>query len=177
MAKPGQTLQLLPFIHRAVHQTDLYLGQLPGEWKVTLAEAHTLAHLNETEPCSMGELHAAFMHKRSTLTSVVDRLEKRELVTRNPDPADRRSSRVALTSKGRELAGQVHAHLLELERRVIESISPEVLAAFHDVLRHVTEAAVDDTNVERVGATARLSRKVSVAPSTFRRNRVVKSSI
>jgi DNA-binding MarR family transcriptional regulator len=144
MAKPPSTLQIIPFLHRTVHQTDLYLGKLPGESNVSQAEAHILAHLNENDSCSLGDLHEAFMHKRSTLTSIVDRLEKRSLVTRTPDPTDRRSARVALTSKGRKLAAEVHAYLLGLEQRVIAEIGAEELACFHKVLRLVAVTALHD---------------------------------
>ena len=52
----------------------------------------------------MAELSDRLHIEKSTLTGLVDRAERRGLVFRTPDRADRRALRVALTDEGRELA-------------------------------------------------------------------------
>ena len=55
-------------------------------------------------PVGMAELSDRLHVEKSTLTGLVDRAERRCLVYRTPDPADRRALRVALTEKGHEAA-------------------------------------------------------------------------
>jgi DNA-binding MarR family transcriptional regulator len=55
-------------------------------------------------PVGMAELSDRLHVEKSTLTGLVDRAERRCMVLRTPDPADRRALRVSLTAKGREVA-------------------------------------------------------------------------
>ena len=89
----------IPRIERAAHAVGLYLANRSG-FELTQAEAHVLAFLHPRCEARINEIHEAFGHRRSTLTSVVDRLEKRKLLERASDPADRRVVVVALTPAG-----------------------------------------------------------------------------
>src|SRR5919199_6407368 len=51
----------------------------------------------------MGELAAQEKVQPPSMTRIVNGLEERGLVTRQPDPHDRRSARVSLTESGREI--------------------------------------------------------------------------
>lgn len=55
------------------------------------------------EPMSMGELAESLFCDASNVTGIIDRLEARGLVERQPDPNDRRVKRLVLTSSGRTL--------------------------------------------------------------------------
>jgi|SRR6516162_9124282 len=68
-------------VHRATHRFGLYLDKL-GEQGLTQGEAHILAMLADSRPAKVAELHRGLAHKRSTLTSILDRLAKRNLITR-----------------------------------------------------------------------------------------------
>jgi MarR family transcriptional regulator, organic hydroperoxide resistance regulator len=81
------------------------------------------------EPLSMGELADRLFCDASNVTGIVDRLEARGLVERQPDPDDRRVRRLVLTPTGRDL-WQVHhdrvfenipcvAHLSDDDRRTL----------------------------------------------------------
>ncbi|RJL23036.1 MarR family winged helix-turn-helix transcriptional regulator [Bailinhaonella thermotolerans] len=59
-------------------------------------------------PLGMTELSRLMRLERSSLTGLVDRVEKRGLVSRVADPADRRALRVALTEGGSGLADRAH---------------------------------------------------------------------
>ena len=60
------------------------------------------------EPLGMTELSRLLHLERSSMTGLVDRVEKRGLVARVSDPADRRACRVALTEEGGLLAVRAH---------------------------------------------------------------------
>src|SRR5947199_632877 len=110
-------LHLVHPIHRATHRIGLYLDEL-GEPGLTQGEAHILALLAQSSPQTVADLHRGLAHKRSTLTSILDRLAHRNLVTRRTGESDRRTFVVNLTAKGRKLAQRVERHLADLERRV-----------------------------------------------------------
>lgn len=65
---------------------------------------------------SPGELMAAMMLSSGAMTNRLDRLESDGLISRRPDPADRRGVRVELTEAGRELVERV------LETRLAEAL-------------------------------------------------------
>ncbi|MFI6900532.1 MarR family transcriptional regulator [Nonomuraea sp. NPDC050394] len=54
-------------------------------------------------PLSHGELATRMHCDKANVTGLVDRLERRELIRRRPDPSDRRVSLVSLTHCGTEL--------------------------------------------------------------------------
>jgi DNA-binding MarR family transcriptional regulator len=126
-------LRLIPHIHRATHRIGLYIAEL-NDPAVNQAEAHVLAHLAATGDATIGQVHRAFGHKRSTLTSILDRLEDRNLTVRTSDARDRRTFVVSLTKNGRVAARRVTEHLQALESRTVQGVSPADVRAFLRVL-------------------------------------------
>ena len=126
-------LHLVHPVHRATHRIGLYLDDLrePG---LTQGEAHILALLAHSSPARVADLHRGLAHKRSTLTSILDRLENRSLIRREVGKTDRRTFLVSLTGKGRKLARRVSRHLSTLEREVVRRVSAAEIAAFNKVL-------------------------------------------
>jgi DNA-binding MarR family transcriptional regulator len=106
---------------------------------VSQGEAHLLAFLAEAGTSSVGQLHDAFAHKRSTLTSYLDRLEQKGLAARQLHPDDRRSFLVALTPAGKALAARVHKRLEELEDAALARLSERDLRGFQAVLHAIQE--------------------------------------
>ena len=92
-----QTMHRLQDLHA---ETSRPLGLTPQQ-------AHLLCVLI-TGPLGMTELSRILSIERSSLTSMVDRLERRDLVTRVANPTDRRACRIELTPAGKDLAHQCH---------------------------------------------------------------------
>lgn len=133
-AKP---LRLIPQIHRATHGLGLRIASSLG---VTQAEAHILQHLASAGDGTVGELHRAFAHRRSTLTSVLDRLEERGLVLRTASRKDRRTFLVSLTPEGKIAAARVHSDLQGLERAALSDVAERDLKGFANVLAAIEAA-------------------------------------
>ena len=134
------TLALIPRIHRATHAIALALASDP-KLDVTQAEAHILAHLHETGEARISELHARFGHRRSTLTSVLDRVEQRRLVERRTDPDDRRSFIVAPTRTGRTTAAAVYRLLSAIEREALDGLAAAQRRSIEEALDAVAAAS------------------------------------
>ena len=133
-------LRLVPPIHRATHRIGLYLADLKRHG-LSQGEAHILARLARSSPATVGELHADLAHKRSTLTSILDRLVERGLVTRQAGVADRRTFVIDTTAKGQRVAAEVRRHLAALEAAVGRQVTAAEINAFLKVLAAVEEEA------------------------------------
>jgi DNA-binding MarR family transcriptional regulator len=127
-------LSLVPGIHRATHRIGLWLDAAEPPLEVTHGEAHLLAHLFEAGSSSVAELHAAFAHKRSSLTTYLDRLEHGGHILRLPHPKDRRSFLISLTPKGSALSRRVHHRLLQLEASTLRGLGRGEVRALQSAL-------------------------------------------
>ena len=140
----------MPPIHRATHRIGLYLANL-REGGLSQGEAHILALLATAAPATIAELHRGLAHKRSTLTSILDRLVDRGLVTRKVGAADRRTFVITPTARGRVVAARVRRHLAALEQAVSRRASSEDVRAFLKVLGIVETEARARTRVAQDG--------------------------
>jgi DNA-binding MarR family transcriptional regulator len=138
-------LQFLSPIHKASRQISIYLEGATIELGVSPGEGHLLSYLRTYAPCPLPELERVFGHKRSTLTSMLDRLSDRGLLTRQVNPADRRSFTIELTPDGRKLAGKLQKLLEAFEQSVKERINDKQMAGFRAVMEAI--AAVTDVKV------------------------------
>jgi DNA-binding MarR family transcriptional regulator len=131
---------MLATIERSTHLIATYLGHALHGLAVTQAEAHVLAQLALGGPTSIGDLHREFGHKRSTLTSVIDRLESRGFVRREINPDDRRSFVIRLTRSGRGAARRVNRALDALQAEVRGVVSPRDLQGLENVSGALADA-------------------------------------
>ena len=81
------------------------------------------------------EFTGALMLTSSGTTKRLDRLERAGLITRAPDPADRRGTLITLTPKGLELIDNVTKAHLDNERRLLASLSDAEQSRLGDLLR------------------------------------------
>ena len=87
------------------------------------------------------ELASAIQVTKATMTSTLQRLERKRFITSAPDVKDGRSKRIAITASGRKARDQsikaIERHLLALEnaigKRQLEAMLP-VLAALRTFL-------------------------------------------
>ena len=153
-------LRLVHPVHRATHRIGLYLDDL-GESGLTQGEAHILALLAHSGPANVAHLHRGLAHKRSTLTSILDRLAKRGLITRAVGETDRRTFVVRPTAKGQKLAHRIQRHLSALERAVIHRVSAADIKGFNKVVATLEQEAHQRCNPK----TVRLSREGKKTPT------------
>jgi MarR family transcriptional regulator, organic hydroperoxide resistance regulator len=117
-------------LHRATHATLHVLAVKLADLNLSASEINVLANLADGRNRSVGELGADTATKPTTLTSVLDRLVRRGYVSRDLDPADRRSFRVSLTAGGRPVADAVRGAVADLERTALAPVAENDLAGF-----------------------------------------------
>ena len=91
----------------AAHRTQ---AQRLKEFNLTMPQFMVMRALQRLEPgCRMTELGEAAIQVPATVTGIIDRLEQKNLVLRQPNPSDRRSYHILLTPTGQALLNQIDA--------------------------------------------------------------------
>jgi DNA-binding MarR family transcriptional regulator len=98
------------------------------------------------EGITVGELGDRVSLDSSTLTGIIDRMEKSGYAERKPNSDDRRSALVFLTEKARELGPRILEFADELDATLKQPFSKKDMATFERVLR-----AIGETNAETLG--------------------------
>jgi DNA-binding MarR family transcriptional regulator len=62
---------------------------------------------------------------RTVMTYLLDELEAKKLVVRNPDPLDRRSRRVTLTPRGATILEKLTERMRQVERRILADLTDD----------------------------------------------------
>jgi len=78
---------------------------------------------------------------KTVLTYLLDDLEKASLAQRQPDPADRRSRRIVLTSKGSTVLAAVTADLAAAEHELLSDLDAAEAATLRRLLATVAASA------------------------------------
>lgn len=88
-------------------KVEKYITQELNHYGVNLAQSFVLFSLLENDGATLSEIGLRAQIENSSLTTMVDKLEKEDLVERRLYAQDRRVVRLFLTDKGREIAHQI----------------------------------------------------------------------
>ena len=125
---------LISALHRASRQSAIFIDELVSELGVSAAEGHFLAYVSLYGPSSVGELVRVFGYRKPTMSSMIDRLEKRGYVRRHLNAGDKRSLLVELTDEGRRVSDLGRASVQGLDAAILELVSESDLEGFQRVL-------------------------------------------
>jgi DNA-binding MarR family transcriptional regulator len=103
-----------------------------------------LSALAEQAAPTQAQLAAAAGRDKTRLIGNLDRLAELGLVTREPDPADRRNRVVSLTAEGRRVLDRCKAEIREMEDGLLGAVPAGDRAAFERALTGLVES-LDDT--------------------------------
>jgi DNA-binding MarR family transcriptional regulator len=131
--------RLAPALEHATHALGLWVKRTFRDVGLTQAEAHVLAYLARHPNAAINDLHTSFGHKRSTLTSILDRLEARGWVRRLPHPSSRRLVAVELTKAGREIGERVSGALHTIEEHMRAKVGDSAIGDFLAVIYALEE--------------------------------------
>lgn len=122
-------------LHIARRQEEVF-----GRFGLNRGEVGVLSALRVAGPphrLSPTRLFKGLMLSSAGMTSRIDRLERRGLVSRLPDPNDRRGVLVELTENGRMLLEEAVAANTDGERAVLGSLSENEIATLGQLLREI----------------------------------------
>jgi len=104
---------------------------------MTPGEARTLAMADRLGPVRQNELAAALSIEPMSLVTHLDRLEARGMVERRPDPDDRRSKRVHLTTPARTQLKRIQRVLGQARLEAVRGFSAAEVERFHEYLERL----------------------------------------
>jgi DNA-binding MarR family transcriptional regulator len=104
--------------------------EMPGGPSVSMSQAFGLHELDTDQPLSQGELAARLNLEKSTVSRMVAEMERKGLVRRERDPANRRFYRIRLTPAGQAL----HVRLAKVMHERFEHFAATMSATERDAL-------------------------------------------
>jgi DNA-binding MarR family transcriptional regulator len=99
-----QTRQIIFSIRRLIQASELYSKELNKKYQISAAQLNCILTLYEYGPLPPSKIAQHMMVKSSTVTGVVDRLEKKGFAERMRNSPDRRMITIQLTEAGKKLA-------------------------------------------------------------------------
>lgn len=117
--------------NRAVVERTSALGLLPGQPKI-------LEYLSEHDGSRATDICAGCVLDKSTMTSLLSRMESDGLIERRRSETDGRSSGVWLTARGAETARRMRSSIAEVDTAVKEALGAEEYRRLARMLREVT---------------------------------------
>jgi DNA-binding MarR family transcriptional regulator len=106
---------------------------------VTLPQWRALSHIAMSGGISQVALALAIDADQMTVSGMLDRLEKRGLLTRIADPTDSRAKLARLTEEGLEMVETTRAVGGAMYEATLIGVAPEDVAIATDVLRQMRE--------------------------------------
>ncbi|MFD9247013.1 MarR family winged helix-turn-helix transcriptional regulator [Streptomyces sp. NPDC059556] len=98
---------------------------------LTSTQAKALAQLDG--PLPMRALATLLVCDASNVTGIIDRLEARSLVRREPDPSDRRVKNVVATDEGRDIIRRVREEM-QATSGALDTLDPAESATLYELL-------------------------------------------
>lgn len=138
----GWTLGVVSKAYRRL--ADDAINTLPGGPR----GYHILAAVSDGQSPSQLALAQQLGVDKTVLVHLLDDLEGAKLVTRRPDPADRRARQIVITQKGRHAEQRARTRLAAAETQLTSDLGDEELHAFKATLVSIarrTHGLAEDT--------------------------------
>jgi MarR family transcriptional regulator, organic hydroperoxide resistance regulator len=117
--------------HRLLAHTSSQLSDL----NLTTGELNVLAQYSaQSDQLTVAQLVTRTGQRRSTLTGILDRLERGRFVRRRTNPRDRRSFVVCLTARGRRAADRVVEVFTGIDNELRSRTTARAVNGFFEVL-------------------------------------------
>lgn len=122
--------------------------RLRHEANLSLTALMVLATIDGLQGCATpSEIAEHVPVTSAAVTSLLDTVERRDLVRRQPHASDRRKVEIALTDEGRRIVDRILPGLHRLEARAMDALSSAERETFLDLLAKVLES-VDEAGQE-----------------------------
>ncbi len=126
-------------LSRVMRKVHRYYESNLSQYGITPSQFYVLSAVWERDGLKFKDLAKSLDMDGSTLTSILDRMERLDLVERRNDPEDRRSLLVFLKEKAKHTISEI-AHLAEgLDQEIKERFSDEEFATFERVLEKFSQ--------------------------------------
>ena len=125
----------------------LFRNAIGRKLGLSVADSECLSFLATKETSTPSELARYTGMTSGAATAMLDRLEKAKLITRKPNPNDRRGSLVQISPLYGQMAGPLVAGVQKAQAELIASYSAEELQIIADFLTRFTSNVSDQTKI------------------------------
>jgi len=118
-------------VRKIVRAINLESKRVEKNFGISIPQLLTLKYLKEKPDykTTMRSLREFLSLNASTVTGIVSRLETKGFIARLPDPSDKRSTPIVLTSKGDDLIKKTNLSLHEKISKNLEALNEEEYSA------------------------------------------------
>ncbi|MFH1953300.1 MAG: MarR family transcriptional regulator [Pseudomonadota bacterium] len=134
-----RTKEIIYSIRRLMQAGEHYTKELNKIYSVSAAQINCLLALHENGPLPPSQIAKHMMVNSSTVTGIIDRLEKKDLVRRLRISQDRRVITVELTKSGKMLAENAPP---PIQQKIIDGLSqlaPSEIDEIALILKRLTD--------------------------------------
>ena len=106
-------------------------------YEITPEQWGIIRHLGQEDGLSQREIGEKVFKDKPNITRMLDALEKKHLIFRQPDPRDRRKYCIYLTKEGKQLHERLLPLTQTLRRRAMANLPPHELELLKDTLNQI----------------------------------------
>jgi DNA-binding MarR family transcriptional regulator len=115
-------LEVLTSLRRVIRATDLHSRHLSKTTGVTAPQILIMQAISNTEGATLGEIATSVSLSQATVSSILDRLEKRGLIARERSTVDKRRVHAHLTDQGLQVLREAPLPLQEQFARQFDDL-------------------------------------------------------
>ncbi len=123
----------------AQHTVFQYLNAKLSQYDVTPSQYGVLSCLWQKGYATPKQISEILCLETSTISGVLDRMQKKGLIDRTMDREDRREVRVMATEKGKALQEPISKIIDEVNEEVLKNFSPEEITTLKENLRTIAK--------------------------------------
>ena len=150
-----RTDQSLVALRRILRATEIYGRKLAKAAGLTAVQFRVLQIVAERGSCTATEIAQKMRVSQATVTSLVDKLVRREVVTREKSQTDRRQIHIIITKAGREIVSHAPDALQQRYVRNFEALEDweqaQLVASLERVATMLDAADIDAAPVLDTG--------------------------
>lgn len=119
-------------------------------YDLTAVQFAAMSVLLENPGLEQTQIAEKIAYDRATIGGVIDRLEKKDYVSRVISQQDRRAREVRLTEEGKRLVAETYPIVEALQREILSGLNEEEQQQFLGLARQVIVANKNDTQHKRI---------------------------
>jgi len=124
---------------RASWKIKLKGREILGDFDITPPQFNALLTLSKEENLTIGELSSKMYLACSTVTDLLDRMERNELVVRVKDEKDRRVVRIKVLEKGHNMIEGVLENRRKYITETLDGLSEDMIDSVFEVMKMLNE--------------------------------------
>ncbi|MFZ5596032.1 MAG: MarR family winged helix-turn-helix transcriptional regulator [Bacillota bacterium] len=126
-------------LSKVMRKVQRYYENNLSSFGVTPVQFYVLSALWENDGVKFKDLARSLNMDGSTLTGILDRLERLDYVERRDDPEDRRSLLIFLKEKAKERRAEIVSLAERLNKEIKEKFPEEEFKTFEKILNQLAE--------------------------------------